>query len=215
MGATGSGKTTSCTSVVQAAAPFELDGRRVLLIDTPGFDDTSRSDTDILKMIAHFLSTTQVIAARFYKNGIRLSGVIYMHRISDFRMGGVSRRNFGMFRQLCGESSLKNVVLVTNMWSEVSAAPVLDRHARLLRHQNTLESAQSIMRYLIGNRPMALQIQHELVDQNMDISQTGAGAELNRELMRQIRKHQQELLDLRIEIKSAIKNIIQRQMNDL
>jgi hypothetical protein len=53
----------SCTSVVQAAAPFELDGRRVLLIDTPGFDDTTRSDTDILKMIAHFLSTTQVIAA--------------------------------------------------------------------------------------------------------------------------------------------------------
>jgi DNA polymerase III alpha subunit (gram-positive type) len=163
-----------------------------------------------------------ILGAYRYKNGIRLSGVIYMHRISDFRMGGISRRNFSMFRQLCGESSLKNVVLVTNMWSEVSAEvgearetelrqrdiffkPVLDRHARLLRHENTLESAQSIIRYLIGNHPMALRIQRELVDQNLDISQTAAGAELNRELMEQVRKHQQELLDLQVEVKSAIK----------
>ena len=41
---------------------------------------------------------------------MKLSGVIYMHRISDFKMGGISRRNFHMFRSLCGEKTLKNVV---------------------------------------------------------------------------------------------------------
>jgi predicted GTPase len=48
----------SCTNIVQMAMPFEIDGRSITLIDTPGFDDTTRSDTDILKMIAGFLQTS-------------------------------------------------------------------------------------------------------------------------------------------------------------
>jgi hypothetical protein len=48
----------SCTAEVQLSNNFTLDGRRVLLVDTPGFDDTHRSDTDILKLIAIFLETT-------------------------------------------------------------------------------------------------------------------------------------------------------------
>jgi hypothetical protein len=204
----------------------------VLLIDTPGFDDTTRSDTDILKIVAHFLSTAQVYTVHpstvkslilgvcdRYKNGMRLSGVIYMHRISDFRMGGVAKRNFNMFVQLCGERSLKNVALVTNMWSEVPLElgeareaelrniffkPVLDKHARLLRHENTLQSAQAILRHLISNRPIVLRIQRELVEDHLDISQTAAGAELNRELIEQRRKHQEELQNIQIEMKAAI-----------
>jgi hypothetical protein len=43
-----------------------------------------------------------------------------MHRISDIRMGGTNRRNFKMFRELCGESTLRNVLIVTNMWSQVA-----------------------------------------------------------------------------------------------
>ncbi|KAL4263471.1 P-loop containing nucleoside triphosphate hydrolase [Pleurotus pulmonarius] len=75
MGATGSGKTTfinlasgsdlrvgsglmSCTSDVQTSKPFRLGDRTVRLIDTPGFDDTTRSDTDVLSMISAYLSTT-------------------------------------------------------------------------------------------------------------------------------------------------------------
>jgi len=48
----------SCTSVVQPGKPFDLDGRRVFFIDTPGFDDTARSDIDVLNMIATFLATS-------------------------------------------------------------------------------------------------------------------------------------------------------------
>ena len=47
----------SYTSVVQPGKPFILDGRRVVLIDTPGFDDTTRSDVDILSTVALFLAT--------------------------------------------------------------------------------------------------------------------------------------------------------------
>lgn len=48
----------SCTAEVQLADEFILDGQSVVLIDTPGFDDTNKSDTDILKLIAAFLATT-------------------------------------------------------------------------------------------------------------------------------------------------------------
>ena len=48
----------SCTAEVKLADEFVLDGRTVTLIDTPGFDDTSKSDAEILETIAAFLATT-------------------------------------------------------------------------------------------------------------------------------------------------------------
>lgn len=48
----------SCTSDVEIAKEFTLDGRKVVLIDTPGFDDTNKSDTEVLRLIAAFLEKT-------------------------------------------------------------------------------------------------------------------------------------------------------------
>jgi hypothetical protein len=48
----------SCTNAVKPGNPFNLDGRRVILVDTPGFDDTTRSDIDVLNTIALFLATS-------------------------------------------------------------------------------------------------------------------------------------------------------------
>jgi predicted GTPase len=47
----------SCTQEVLVAPDFSLDGRTVKLIDTPGFDDTDRSDAEIVQIIAAFLET--------------------------------------------------------------------------------------------------------------------------------------------------------------
>ena len=48
----------SCTAEVKLAAPFTLDDKTVTLIDIPGFDDTTKRDTEILKIIAAFLAAT-------------------------------------------------------------------------------------------------------------------------------------------------------------
>ena len=45
----------SCTPDIQLSEEIVLDGRRVVLIDTPGFDDNRMSDSDVLKSIAMFL----------------------------------------------------------------------------------------------------------------------------------------------------------------
>jgi len=48
---------------------------RVHLIDTPGFDDTRISDTDILKDILHFMQELHI-------DNVQLSGIIYLHDLT-------------------------------------------------------------------------------------------------------------------------------------
>ena len=128
-----------------------------------------------------------------------------------------------MFRKLCGDNSLQNVVVVTNMWGEVDPQtgndreaelmrediffkPVLEKGAKMARHQNTAPSAEDIVRLILDNHPLPLRIQEELVDEHMDISETGAGEELNREINVQIKKHQEEMRLLKEEMEQAIKD---------
>lgn len=84
--------------------------------------------------------------------------------------------------------------------------PALDKEAKLLRHDNTVSSAQSILRSIIHNHPTSLQIQHELVEEHKDISQTAAACEINRELMEQAERHRQELLQLRQDMETALRS---------
>lgn len=127
-----------------------------------------------------------------------------------------------MFRKLCGDNTLQNVVVVTNMWGEVDPQvgndretelmrediffkPVLDKGARMTRHQNTVPSAEDVIRLILDNHPLPLRIQEELVDERKDISETGAGEELNREINAQIERHREEMRVLREEMEKAIK----------
>ncbi|OBZ66326.1 hypothetical protein A0H81_13775 [Grifola frondosa] len=248
MGPTGSGKTAfinlvsgsnlrvgngleSCTDEIGIATPCKISGKDVLLVDTPGFDDTQKTQADILKEIAAFLRKT-------YENGRKLTGIIYMHRISDFRMSGIARENFRLFRKTCGDDAMKNVVIVTNMWGEVKPErgeererelmtksiffkDSLDHGARMHRHYNTIESAHTIIRLLIGNVPETLQMQRELVDEHKAIAETEAGVELRNELKRQEQRHRQELGEVQDEIK-ALREMLkadeeshQREMDEL
>jgi len=75
-------------------------GDRLVLVDTPGFDDTNKSDLEILQMISNWLQNV-------YEKRIKLAGIIYLHRITDNRMAGTPHRNLRMFGQLCGDQAVK------------------------------------------------------------------------------------------------------------
>lgn len=47
----------SCTNEVQTSMAIDISGKSVVLVDTPGFDDTTLTDTDVLKIIAAYLIT--------------------------------------------------------------------------------------------------------------------------------------------------------------
>jgi len=132
IGETGSGKTTfvnratnseaflvgnglhSCTSQIQVSPQFLVDNKPVILIDTPGFNDTVTDDADVLKSVSAFL-------AMVYECEVKLAGVIYFHRISDERWRRSDTRNFGWLKRICGETTLRNVMIVTNMWGNVTS----------------------------------------------------------------------------------------------
>ena len=73
------------------------------MIDTPGFDDTFKPDIEVLKTAATWLSEA-------YQKDLLLTGIIYLHRITDPKMGGTARKDLMMFKKLCGEDSFSNVV---------------------------------------------------------------------------------------------------------
>ncbi|KIM27772.1 hypothetical protein M408DRAFT_24147 [Serendipita vermifera MAFF 305830] len=224
MGPTGSGKSTfinlvsganfevgddleSCTTAVAISPPFQLDGRSVILVDTPGFDDSNMSDTDILRLISGYLATS-------YKKGRMLAGILYFHRISDFRMGGISRRNFEIFRELCGETTLKNIIIVTNMWAEVPTeagkrrehqletddryfAPAIVAGAKLLQHHNTKESAEAILTQIVHNTPLPFKIQQEVVDKKKYLDETAAVEVLSNDAQVMEERHKREMEEIR------------------
>lgn len=88
---------------------YELSASRTAyLIDTLDFDDTNRSDTEVLREIADWLAVS-------YSNKMLLHDVIYLHRITDVRMQDSAKKNLLMFKKLCDDDALRKVVLVTTM----------------------------------------------------------------------------------------------------
>lgn len=157
---------------------------------------------------------------RRYEKGCKLSAVIYMHRITDRKVGGTSQKNLNIFRKICGEESAPNVAFVTSMWDEVDVdvglareqelatsneffSAMLHRGARLLRYENSVESGRQILLQLCQNRPTVLRIQRELVDESKSLTETEAGMELILERVELTRKHTIELADVQNSLKSA------------
>ena len=123
-----------------------------------------------------------------------------------------------MFRQLCGDSTLKNVVLVTNMWGKVTQEvgetregeliekffkEALDKGAQLVRHHDSTQSSHEVIRRIMKNDPTALQIQQELVDEGKGINDTAAGVAVGEESYGLIRRHDAEMKALREELRRA------------
>lgn len=124
-----------------------------------------------------------------------------------------------MIRRLCTEPTLRNVVLVTNVWGEVpmdvgearerelttnSFRPALDEGAQLVRHNNTVQSAHDIIRCIMRNPPLVLQILRDPLIGGRDMTDAGA-AEVSGELNEQIRRHQAEVKALQEEMLQAFK----------
>ena len=131
----------------------------------------------------------------------------------------MSVRNFRMFRQLCGDSTLKNVVLVTDIWGKVNRdlgearereladkyfKAAFDKGAQLVRHHDTIRSSHNIVRRIMKNDPAAFQVQRELVDERKDINHTAAGEGVSGEFNRLIKHHEAEVKALREELRQAL-----------
>ncbi|KAG6887069.1 hypothetical protein C0992_000958 [Termitomyces sp. T32_za158] len=218
MGPSGSGKSTfiniligqevasvghelqSHTAYIQHFTLLHPDypNRRIVIIDTPGFDDSDIDDREILRRIAVWL-------ARSYDARMRLAGIIYLHEITQPRMLGTSRKNLDMFTRLCGPEAIKNVILITTKWDELSSEGIgklresqlkgehwkhmVEMGSRVHRFDGTQRLARRIVNYILAKQPIdAVQIQTELVQIGDLLAETEAGRTLRYTLQDLLKK---------------------------
>ncbi|PUU74176.1 hypothetical protein B9Z19DRAFT_1033631 [Tuber borchii] len=192
---------------------FEYLGERITLVDTPGFNDTNRTDTEVLKEIADWTSKT-------YKKNQLLSGIIYLHPITHTRMEGSAMRNLRMFQKLCGQQVLENVLLTTTQWSNVNPAEgqaredglrdeglwggLISKGATLQRFYGTRESGLELINVLVSRTRKPLHIQDQIVKQRMTLLETDAGRFLNEELAAQEKALKERLVSLESRFQEAM-----------
>jgi len=210
MGETGAGKTSfinevtgstlrvghgleSCTSEVHLSNPIRLQGQQFILVDTPGFNDTTRTDADILMEISVFLGKS-------HKQKKQIAGVVYLHDITNIRMRGTAVRNIKMFKEAVGDYAADNVVIVTTKWPLVEKNTGDERHEQLgrgadfflplLDHGATMVKndevpADEIFAAVVA-KPLTvpLQLPYELVDKKKKVIKTSVGDILSRDLKR-------------------------------
>ncbi|KAF2815178.1 P-loop containing nucleoside triphosphate hydrolase protein [Mytilinidion resinicola] len=217
----------SCTQACQLI-PITIGASKVLLIDTPGFDDTQRTDSEILTEIARILSCQ-------YQLGVDLKGVIYIHRITDIRYSRSSVKTFEVFKKICGERALKNVLLITSRWGEVSQsigsdrerqlkdrfwAYMLGRGSNISRFYGDRDSAIGLISQLLMKETAVLELQEELVDNGKRLSETSAGAYVSNNIDDMKKRYEEELASLeklKLELRAndrAMKRQIQRDWEE-
>jgi len=188
------------TAILEDESGYDTE---IAIVDTPGFDDSKRSDADILAEISQFL-TAQYIWGEF-----ELRGIIYLHRITDPKMTGSAGRYFRMFQDLCGEEAFKNVILVTTMWDQLKDESVGYRRDQELRNNfwnlmeekgsqittfdGSHEQAEGLVLQLLGKPPITLQLQRELVDDDQVLENTSAGRLVAAHLDATIRDSERQL----------------------
>ncbi|KAL8906020.1 MAG: hypothetical protein Q9171_006447 [Xanthocarpia ochracea] len=231
MGPTGTGKSTfisklaaremkighnlsSCTEEVEEV-PCKVGDQHVILVDTPGFNDTNRTDTEILTALADWMKSS-------YQGDMLLSGIIYLHAISDTRMTHSNLQNLRMFRKLCGDHNLKNVILATTKWS---VTPLVDAERRekdltsetgfwrtmmaagsvVRRFENSAKSAKDLVEEILDARQTFVPtIQKEVVE-GVKLADTQAGAFIEETIALLQKKHDEEKQALWEELQRAKK----------
>ncbi|KAG8847877.1 hypothetical protein FRB91_011379 [Serendipita sp. 411] len=245
MGPTGTGKTTfincvakrgdngvghsikSCTDEVKLiGVEHAVHGRKVVLVDTPGFDDTFKPDIDILTEIAVFL-------IKSYQKGLPLDTILYLHRISDRRMTGSLLKNLRMFASLCGIRSMPNVIIVTTMWGDVNRegegekreeelrvemwSDMIEKGCHVRKFSGTYQSALDILDHVPKTVESPL-LAWEMVERRKKLKATAAGSELSREiksLQRQRKAKTQKLQQLsRRSTDEAEKRVLEEEIEE-
>lgn len=184
------------------------------MIDTPGFDDTSRTDDQVLRQLASWLSFA-------YQQGYRLNGMVYLQTIGEPRMKGSHLTNLRMFQEMTGLDNMESVVLTTTMWDKTDREigkkrelelmekdnfwqPMIQRKSRVKRFMNDRQSALEIVGILVEKNKMVPKLQHEMNVEGKNLDQTNAGKAVNKRLIEQKEIHEQEKKDLKKQMEKAL-----------
>lgn len=187
-----------------------------MLIDTPGFDDTQKLDSEVLRTLYNWLKST-------YSDGRKLNAIVYLHNITDKRMRGSSFNNLNVFRKLCGENFFSNVLLGTNFWSDVKEADragaeareaelkttddfwkkMIQGGAQTCRVPDTRPKALDLLIEVVIKQPQVLLIQREAVEGGRTFENITAHEALDDEVTDAKRQHEREMASLTYQLQRS------------
>jgi len=104
--------------------------KQVVFVDTPAFPDPGSDNTvagvDVEMKIRDW-------ARKTFGRNIKITGILYLHKINENRMTQPPLPHYQMFRRLCGEGFHARVLLVTTMWEKLSNRDDGERRKVILR----------------------------------------------------------------------------------
>ncbi|KAK4553241.1 hypothetical protein LTR86_009771 [Recurvomyces mirabilis] len=231
MGVTGAGKSTfvsQCTgsprlnvghgleSFTQRTTlhSFQHRDRTVHLIDTPGFNDTFRSDDDVFSEVAYTL-------VKAHQLGIRISGIVYLQSMIDVRMQGTAVRSIRILEALCGRDAYPGIVLAATHCESCSPAERQNKLIELQSNpafwhglckggsmvaecQNTRPSALSIVDTLLDRRQRHILDFQRQMSNGMRLQDTNAGIQLQSAWSMAFDNLREEMSELKGELQTAL-----------
>ncbi|KAJ7833205.1 hypothetical protein B0H14DRAFT_3142639 [Mycena olivaceomarginata] len=177
-------------------------GRTMIMVDTPGFDDSREgiTDTEILKRVANFL-------IKEYGKARKLTGPHIL--ATDIRQQ--------IHRPVRPEFD-DNVVVLTTFWDRVSNEEGVKREKELrsrvfkdlvdggshfMRFNRTMDSANNVLRHILTLAPRNIQIQKEICVDGKDLEETAAGSVRQEEMARMISKHTEQIAEVQAEVEAV------------
>lgn len=193
-------------------------GRKVHLIDTPGFNDSKRSESDILEEICYWLSAAYgPVDVGSDDKRFLLNGIIYLHPLTEQRWTGASQRSIDFLKGLCGSENYSCISLTTTFWDQTSASRGVEHENQLVhdpsrwgeivsrvpgrrtfRHDSGYRSAIKILDAVIErDEKHALRIQRELNQPGATLLDTTVGRVAQAAWKRDLARFQNQLDDAR------------------
>lgn len=168
-----------------------------------------------------YFPRSKFLPCNSYKEKIPLTAILYLHRISDDRVAGSTYTNLQVFANMCGQSAMPRVCLVTTMWSETHTDKATRREQELKetfwkdmiaagcnvkRFENSYQSAWQIVGKMPPDQETII-LSHEVYDDKKMLNETAAGVKLAEELNKLIKDEQKATRRLAEEVQKPINNV--------
>ncbi|KAJ3561872.1 hypothetical protein NP233_g9926 [Leucocoprinus birnbaumii] len=112
--------TTNEINALRVTFQGQYELTNLILIDTPGFDNVYRTEYQVLETISRWLRGDGTLKAAVRKRMTtrQISGIIYLHRITDIRFSCTPLTHSSLLIELCGTDFARKIVFATTAWPD-------------------------------------------------------------------------------------------------
>ena len=170
-----------------------------------------------------------------YPTGTNLAGIICVHKIfqlvetENWEWWFVGNR--GKLIELCGDATLKNLVIMTHDWEEVSPADeermkqefsskkqyrtAIADGAQVYHCTNGTELDLGALRIVLGGRSVVPKVQQEPINKGSKSEQTAVAAELSGEIPELVERHHSDIKKLEESMQKAMDKKVEELRQEL